>query len=173
MWNPQGLLRHLRLCPGSEWKRPQILVPVLFLPVFLFCFIVCWGEAQQDVLILRVQRNELSVCTYNVTAPRWLKNGSHLPGACPPGSSWSQGKLYLDFYHCGKGFTYSQTSYKWKLNMDSVSGFFCWTLHLGDSTKLWKAAAVCSSPLNCSILSLEYHHSLDRQLSCIQLLRTF
>lgn len=27
---------------------------------------------------------------------------------------------YLDFYHCGKGFAYSQTSYKWKLNMDCV-----------------------------------------------------
>lgn len=173
MWNPQGLLRHLRLCPGSEWKRPQILVPVLFLPVCLFCFIVCWGETQQDVLILRAQRNELVRMYIQCNSTQMVEEWAPPSGACPPGSSWSQGKLYLDFYRCGKGFTYSQTPYKWKLNMDSVSGFFCWTLHLGDSTKLWRAAAVCSFPLNCSILSLEYHHSLDRQLSCIQLLRTF
>ena len=163
MWSHQGLWRRPRLCPGSKWKSPQILVPVLFFPIFLFYFIFCWGKTQQGVLILSTQCNEL-VCMYiphNSTrlVEEWAPPSRGLSQAPTQAAADPQAN-YSDFYHCGKGFAYSQTSYKWKLNMDSVSGFFCWTLHLGDSTKLLRAAVVCSFPLNCSILSLEYHHSL-------------
>ena len=152
--------------PGKP--RPQILMPVLFLPIFLFYFVLfylfnfifCWGQThrQQGALVLSVQHSEL-LCMYT---PRnqlpdqdeeWAPPPG-VPSCSHPGSSQPQGKLYLEFYHHRIVLLILKLHINGK-SMDSVPGFFCWLLHLGESTKMLRAAVVSSFSLMCSILSCE------------------